>query len=127
MAKGVEDTAFYRYFRLAALNEVGGNPAASGSRRRVPRRERGASRAFPLHLLTTFTHDTKRSPDVRSRHRRADLARRRVGERVRVARRAGGLPTRARSYLVYQTLVGACRSSVNGSTGTCRRRSAKGR
>ena len=40
MAKGVEDTAFYRYFRLAALNEVGGNPARFGlSRRRVPRGE----------------------------------------------------------------------------------------
>ena len=43
MAKGVEDTAFYRYFRLAALNEVGGNPGRFGiGRRRVPRGEREA-------------------------------------------------------------------------------------
>jgi (1->4)-alpha-D-glucan 1-alpha-D-glucosylmutase len=68
MAKGVEDTAFYRYFRLAALNEVGGNPARFGlgieefHDANVKRAER-----FPLHLLTTYTHDTKRSPDVRAR------------------------------------------------------------
>jgi (1->4)-alpha-D-glucan 1-alpha-D-glucosylmutase len=68
MAKGVEDTAFYRHFRLAALNEVGGSPARFGltldafheaNRRRAAR--------FPNQLLTTYTHDTKRSPDVRSR------------------------------------------------------------
>ncbi len=68
MAKGVEDTAFYRYFRLSALNEVGGDPARFGlelegfheaNARRLAR--------FPRHLLTTYTHDTKRSPDVRSR------------------------------------------------------------
>jgi (1->4)-alpha-D-glucan 1-alpha-D-glucosylmutase len=68
MAKGVEDTAFYRHFRLAALNEVGGSPARFGltvddfheaNERRIAR--------FPRHLLTTYTHDTKRSPDVRAR------------------------------------------------------------
>ena len=48
MAKGVEDTAFYRYFRLAALNEVGGNPGRFGiARRRVPRGERERARALP--------------------------------------------------------------------------------
>ena len=31
-AKGVEDTAFYRYNRLIALNEVGGDPGRSASR-----------------------------------------------------------------------------------------------
>ena len=47
MAKGVEDTAFYRYFRLAALNEVGGSPRRFGvDGRRVPRRRtRAAPRA----------------------------------------------------------------------------------
>ena len=47
MAKGVEDTAFYRSTRLVALNEVGGDPARFGvARRRVPRRQRrGARRA----------------------------------------------------------------------------------
>ena len=68
MAKGVEDTTFYRYLRLAALNEVGGDPTRMGmsvedfhaaSIKRALR--------FPRHLLTTQTHDTKRSADVRAR------------------------------------------------------------
>jgi (1->4)-alpha-D-glucan 1-alpha-D-glucosylmutase len=68
MAKGVEDTAFYRYFRLTALNEVGGNPGRftlsveDFHRGNVEREAR-----FPLHLLATQTHDTKRSGDVRAR------------------------------------------------------------
>jgi (1->4)-alpha-D-glucan 1-alpha-D-glucosylmutase len=68
MAKGVEDTAFYRYFRLAALNEVGGDPG----RFTLPVGEfHGANlereARFPNHLLATQTHDTKRSGDVRAR------------------------------------------------------------
>ena len=68
MAKGVEDTAFYRYARLLALNDVGGDPSRfSNSVDRfhagcVERVER-----FPLNLLTTMTHDAKRSADVRAR------------------------------------------------------------
>ena len=59
MAKGVEDTAFYRYFRLAALNEVGGNPGRFGmgvEEFHAANAKRGAR--FPLHLLTT-THTTR--------------------------------------------------------------------
>jgi (1->4)-alpha-D-glucan 1-alpha-D-glucosylmutase len=68
MAKGVEDTAFYRYFRLAALNEVGGSPGRFGMTVHEfhDANEKRAAR-FPLHLLTTYTHDTKRAPDVRAR------------------------------------------------------------
>ena len=68
MAKGVEDTAFYRYLRLTALNEVGGNPGRFSlsvddfHRANLERAER-----FPNHLLATQTHDTKRSGDVRAR------------------------------------------------------------
>jgi (1->4)-alpha-D-glucan 1-alpha-D-glucosylmutase len=68
MAKGVEDTAFYRYFRLTALNEVGGDPGRFSlpvddfHRANLARAER-----FPRHLLATQTHDTKRSGDVRAR------------------------------------------------------------
>jgi (1->4)-alpha-D-glucan 1-alpha-D-glucosylmutase len=65
MAKGVEDTAFYRYSRLLALNDVGGDPGRFG----LPLEafhERQARRP-PGSLLTTFTHDTKRSADVRAR------------------------------------------------------------
>jgi (1->4)-alpha-D-glucan 1-alpha-D-glucosylmutase len=68
MAKGVEDTAFYRYLRLTALNEVGGDPG----RFSLPveefhraNHERGTR--FPSNLLATQTHDTKRSGDVRAR------------------------------------------------------------
>jgi (1->4)-alpha-D-glucan 1-alpha-D-glucosylmutase len=68
MAKGVEDTAFYRYLRLTALNEVGGDPC----RFSLPveefhraNHERGTR--FPSNLLATQTHDTKRSGDVRAR------------------------------------------------------------
>ena len=68
MAKGIEDTAFYRYHRLTALNEVGGDPGrftlAVDDFHRA-NEDRGAR--FPLHLLATQTHDTKRSGDVRAR------------------------------------------------------------
>jgi (1->4)-alpha-D-glucan 1-alpha-D-glucosylmutase len=68
MAKGVEDTAFYRYARLLALNDVGGDPGRFGIS--VETFHAGnAQRAerFPDNLLVTQTHDTKRSGDVRAR------------------------------------------------------------
>ena len=69
MAKGVEDTAFYRYGRLLALNDVGGDPEPLRHRRRrgstPPTLER--AERFPQGLLTTQTHDAKRSADVRAR------------------------------------------------------------
>lgn len=109
MAKGVEDTAFYRYFRLAALNEVGGSPARFGlgvaefhgaNARRAER--------FPLHLLTTYTHDTKRSPDVRARIVALTWLADEWAERVRAWRaELGGLDDAREELLVYQTLVGA--------------------
>jgi (1->4)-alpha-D-glucan 1-alpha-D-glucosylmutase len=64
-AKGVEDTAFYRYGRLLALNDVGGDPGRFGLSIEAFH-ERNARRR-PNALLTTFTHDTKRSADVRAR------------------------------------------------------------
>ncbi len=68
MAKGVEDTAFYRYMRFIAANEVGGEPgrlgvAASAFHEANRRRQKDA----PLTLLTTSTHDTKRGEDLRAR------------------------------------------------------------
>jgi (1->4)-alpha-D-glucan 1-alpha-D-glucosylmutase len=65
MAKGVEDTAFYRYGRLLALNEVGGDPGRFGLP--VETFHEGNGKRRPRSLLTTFTHDTKRSADVRAR------------------------------------------------------------
>jgi (1->4)-alpha-D-glucan 1-alpha-D-glucosylmutase len=109
MAKGVEDTAFYRYFRLAALNEVGGDPGRFGIG--VDEfHEANAKRAarFPLHLLTTYTHDTKRSPDVRARIVALTWLADEWAERVHAWRdELGGLDDAREELLVYQTLVGA--------------------
>jgi (1->4)-alpha-D-glucan 1-alpha-D-glucosylmutase len=68
MAKGVEDTAFYRYARLLALNDVGGDPGRWGVSV-ADFHARNAERAvrYPEGLLTTMTHDAKRSADVRAR------------------------------------------------------------
>ncbi|MFL6140021.1 MAG: malto-oligosyltrehalose synthase [Frankiaceae bacterium] len=68
MAKGVEDTAFYRYHRLVSLNEVGGDPSVFG----VPVADFHADALFrqerwPLAMTALSTHDTKRSEDVRAR------------------------------------------------------------
>ncbi|HEY0260620.1 MAG TPA: malto-oligosyltrehalose synthase [Lacisediminihabitans sp.] len=68
MAKGVEDTAFYRYTRLTSLTEVGADPAefsigVDEFHRRQQRRQAG----HPLSLTTLSTHDTKRGEDVRAR------------------------------------------------------------
>ncbi len=68
MAKGVEDTAFYRYGRLLALNDVGGDPSRFGiDVERFHAGNRDRAERFPLGLLTTQTHDAKRSGDVRAR------------------------------------------------------------
>ncbi|MEV8378375.1 malto-oligosyltrehalose synthase [Kribbella sp. NPDC056861] len=68
MAKGIEDTAFYRWFRLTSLNEVGGDPEHFG----VSPEEFHAFSArlndrWPRTMTTLSTHDTKRSEDVRAR------------------------------------------------------------
>jgi (1->4)-alpha-D-glucan 1-alpha-D-glucosylmutase len=68
MAKGLEDTAFYIFHRLTALNEVGGAPQQFGiSLERFHERSRLRLAATPNSLLTLTTHDTKRSEDVRAR------------------------------------------------------------
>jgi (1->4)-alpha-D-glucan 1-alpha-D-glucosylmutase len=68
MAKGLEDTAFYRYNRLVALNEVGGHPDHFGV---APAQFHAANvaraAAWPRSMLATSTHDTKRGEDARAR------------------------------------------------------------
>jgi malto-oligosyltrehalose synthase len=116
-AKGVEDTGFYRYTRLASLNEVGGDPDTFGTTVRKFHAEcRHRRRNWPHEMLTTSTHDTKRSEDVRARidvltewpsrwrralHRwsRLNRGRRRIVD---------GLPAPGphAEYLLYQTLLG---------------------
>jgi (1->4)-alpha-D-glucan 1-alpha-D-glucosylmutase len=109
MAKGVEDTAFYRYFRLIALNEVGGDPARFGIETQAfHEANRRRAERFPLHLLTTYTHDTKRSPDVRSRIVALTWLAERWLERLDAWRsQLGGLDDPREELLVLQTLVGA--------------------
>ena len=68
MAKGLEDTAFYIFNRLAALNEVGANPQQFGiSLERFHERNRARLADSPRTLLASTTHDTKRSEDARAR------------------------------------------------------------
>ncbi|HEV2874417.1 MAG TPA: malto-oligosyltrehalose synthase [Thermoleophilaceae bacterium] len=111
MAKGVEDTAFYRYNRLLALNEVGGDPTRFGIS--VERFHAGSlerARRFPRGLLITQTHDTKRSGDVRARigalAGMADEWAEQVS-RWRALRPKEGPPAWTEAYLILQTLVGA--------------------
>ena len=117
MAKGVEDTAFYRYNRRVSLNEVGGNPAQFGStidEFHQANQERLSH--WPDSMLATSTHDSKRSEDVRARinvlsempgiwllhlRRWRDWNRSKKG-----LVDAQPAPTRNDEYLLYQTLIG---------------------
>jgi len=68
MAKGVEDTAFYRYNRLTSLNEVGAEPNEfSVTAEYFHRRQAVRQADWPATMTTLSTHDTKRSEDVRAR------------------------------------------------------------
>ena len=111
MAKGVEDTAFYRHVRLLALNEVGGDPTRFGIS--VEQFHAGSlerAHRFPRGLLITQTHDTKRSGDARARigalAGMADDWAEQVG-RWRALVPVEGGPTWDEAYLIFQTLVGA--------------------
>ena len=69
MAKAVEDTTFYRWHLLTALNEVGGDPSMIGSAGPEVLHEWAEAQQarWPLGMTTLTTHDTKRSEDVRAR------------------------------------------------------------
>nr|WP_306255115.1 malto-oligosyltrehalose synthase [Ornithinimicrobium cryptoxanthini] len=67
MAKGIEDTAFYRWHRLVALNEVGADPAADAGTGPLLAWAQHQVEHWPLGMTTLSTHDTKRSEDVRAR------------------------------------------------------------
>ncbi|MGH7763136.1 MAG: malto-oligosyltrehalose synthase, partial [Candidatus Dormibacteraceae bacterium] len=114
MAKGVEDTAFYRYNRLVSLNEVGGDPGTFGHTVEGFHGfcTRMAAR-WPATMLTLSTHDTKRSSDVRARlsllseiPAEWDAAVRKWAEHNE-RYRTQGYPDRSLEYVAYQTLVGA--------------------
>ncbi len=117
VAKGVEDTAFYRYHRFIALNEVGGDPDRFGStvaafhKANVQRAQH-----WPHAMLTTATHDTKRGEDTRARlaalSEYAEEWARQLPIWTRILRgppepAASELrPDRKDEYLLYQLLAG---------------------
>jgi (1->4)-alpha-D-glucan 1-alpha-D-glucosylmutase len=118
MAKAFEDTAFYRYFRLLALNEVGGDPRRFGmSVAAFHHLTQDRARSWPRAMVTTATHDTKRGEDARVRlallsevpHEWAN----RIMQWLRLNRSRRSevdgeiVPDRNTEYLFYQTLLGA--------------------
>jgi (1->4)-alpha-D-glucan 1-alpha-D-glucosylmutase len=117
-AKGVEDTAFYRSYPLASLNEVGGEPARFGVavdefHRQIQRR----AREWPHTMNATATHDTKRGEDVRARLNvlseipvrwyRAVSRWRNLNQEKKSKAEGHDAPDTHAEYLLYQTLVGA--------------------
>jgi (1->4)-alpha-D-glucan 1-alpha-D-glucosylmutase len=108
MAKGVEDTAFYRYSRLASLTEVGADPAEfSVDVEEFHHRQALRQAAFPASLTTLSTHDTKRGEDTRARiHVLAEVPERweAVLDAVRSAVPMGD---GAFENLLWESLVGA--------------------
>ncbi len=114
MAKGVEDTAFYRYHRLLSLNEVGSDPGQFGTD--VAAFHEAMVKAAinaPMSMIASSTHDTKRSEDVRARISllaeipdawSAEVFRWRDHNR---SKWSGSVCDHNIEYMIYQTLVGA--------------------
>jgi (1->4)-alpha-D-glucan 1-alpha-D-glucosylmutase len=117
MAKGVEDTAFYRYFPLASLNEVGGDPVRGVTTvDEFHRHNLKRLAAWPQSLICTNTHDTKRGDDTRARisvlseiprqWRKAVNRWSRLNRRHRCEVDGKTAPSRNDEYLFYQSLIG---------------------
>lgn len=118
MAKGLEDTVFYLYNRLSSLNEVGGEPERFGTPLATfHARNQDRAARWPSAMLSSSTHDTKRSEDVRARisvlSEIPALFRRALGEWSRLNARhktevqGRPAPDANTEYLFYQTVVGA--------------------
>ncbi|MDQ2750360.1 MAG: malto-oligosyltrehalose synthase [Pseudonocardiales bacterium] len=108
MAKGVEDTAYYRYTRFIALNEVGGDPARFGVspddfHNAQHRRQQSASRS----MTTLSTHDTKRGEDVRARLAVLSELPAEWAELVGRLMKVAPVPDPTFGYLLWQTFAGA--------------------
>ncbi|HZQ69607.1 MAG TPA: malto-oligosyltrehalose synthase [Terriglobales bacterium] len=117
MAKGLEDTSFYRFDRLVSLNEVGGDPRRFGvSPQDFHCSMHHRARHWPQSMLSTSTHDTKRSEDVRARinvlseipmlWRKRVRHWRELNQRNKLLVNGAEAPTRNDEYLFYQTLIG---------------------
>jgi (1->4)-alpha-D-glucan 1-alpha-D-glucosylmutase len=126
MAKGLEDTAFYRYNRFVALNEVGGSPDQFGVSLASFHciNDRRAAQ-FPHTMLGTSTHDTKRGEDTRARlavlSEIPEEWQRQVTTWSRILRACRGdldgttAPDRNDEYLFYQLLVGTWPAELTGA------------
>jgi len=117
MAKGFEDTALYRFFPLASLNEVGSDPMSFGtSVQEFHDRNRRRLRQWPHALSASATHDSKRGEDVRARINvlseiseawgKAVLNWRELNADARLEFEEVSVPDTNEEYLFYQTLVG---------------------
>ena len=115
MAKGLEDTSFYRYNRLISLNDVGSDPLRFGvSPHEFHHEMQRRWSDWPHAMVATSTHDSKRSEDVRARinvlSEMPELWQKHVihwRELNRNYRAHPEAPTANDEYLLYQTLVGA--------------------
>jgi (1->4)-alpha-D-glucan 1-alpha-D-glucosylmutase len=118
MAKGVEDTAFYVYNRFVSLNEVGGYPERFGTSLETFHGQNiERTKFWPYAMITTMTHDSKRSEDVRARLNvlseipeewRGCLNRwSRTNKKKKSLVDGRRIPDRNEEYLLYQTLVGS--------------------
>ncbi|OGK13358.1 MAG: malto-oligosyltrehalose synthase [Candidatus Riflebacteria bacterium GWC2_50_8] len=114
MAKSLEDTVFYIFNPLTSLNEVGGNPCDPVVTVKLFHAWcLNISKKWPLTMLTSSTHDTKRSEDVRARlnllseipDRWAETAKK--WQKMNAGFRVAGAPDANTEYLLYQTLTGA--------------------
>ncbi|MFL6568956.1 MAG: malto-oligosyltrehalose synthase, partial [Chthoniobacterales bacterium] len=125
MAKGLEDTTFYIFNRLAALNEVGGEPQQFGiSIEDFHNEQRWYQQHWPSTMLATSTHDTKRSEDVRARmiaiSEIADLWRssttrwRTLNRKAKTRIDEDEAPDANEEYLLYQTLLGTWPVEASG-------------
>jgi (1->4)-alpha-D-glucan 1-alpha-D-glucosylmutase len=117
MAKGFEDTALYRFYPLASLNEVGGDPEnADTSLEDFHRMNQYRAFKLPHTMSATSTHDTKRGEDVRARiNVLSEMAEEwdksvygwsQLNSTKRKMVECGEAPDRNEEYLLYQTLIG---------------------
>ena len=131
-AKGIEDTALYRFNRLISLNEVGSDPNnyGGGGVRAFHADAEYRARHWPHEMLATSTHDTKRSEDVRARldvlsemtTPWRDAVRRWTRINRTRKRELDGLPAPSRNdeYHFYQALLGSW--PLAGANGAYRER-----
>lgn len=123
LAKGVEDTVFYRWLRLASLNEVGGDPARFGvSPEEFHAFAERLARDWPATMTTLTTHDTKRAEDARAQlavlsEVPTTWAEAVDGWRAGAAGYRHPLVDEATEYLVWQTLVATWAEHQSGPSG----------